>query len=297
MTIPYYYPQTLTLWGLTRGKIHIFASRFIGDFEYFSAYSFGSFVHKLPFHIALLFVLLFYSEMLGAGNASFSLPDTILRQGARVRIPLYLQTNSDALGQACTIRLAIPKKRIIFHDALTEPGTLFTCKKTDITFLSDGDEYKEYAISCPNPLFDTNGIAMYLDVEALAGLDSSLKILIMSFQIGDSLQAIQQVGGIITFPDPAVRQANTEGMDINSPNPFAYTTSFNYYVGKPGEITFSLFNTQGKLVKEFPSERKSAGRHTFTLIVDNPMDFSSGVYIIRMKTEQGVYHMSMVHKK
>ena len=86
-------------------------------------------------------------------------------------------------------------------------------------------------------------------------------------------------------------------MGINSPNPFAYTTSFNYYVGKPGDVQFFLYGSQGKLIKEFPVERKIAGRHLFTLNVDNPMDFSSGVYIIRMKTEQGLYHMSMVHKK
>lgn len=287
----------MTLRGLTRGKILIFATRNSGVFKSIHVLTFGSFVHKLPSYIILLITLLFTSQVLIAGNASFSMPDTTLKQGARVRIPLNLQTSADALGEKCTIRLAIPKKRIIFHDALTEPGTLFSCKKTDITFLSDGDKYKEYAISCPNPLFDTSGIAFYLDIEALAGLDSSLQLIILSYQIGDSLQVIQQLGGNISFSDPAVRQANTEGMDINSPNPFAYTTSFNYYVGKPGDVSFSLYNTQGKLVKEYPTESKSAGRHTFTLIVDNPMDFSSGVYIIRMKTEQGVYHMSMVHKK
>lgn len=254
-------------------------------------------MHKLPFYILCFIALLCTSQVLFAGNATFSLPDTTVKQGARVRIPVNLQTKGEALGQPCTVRLAIPKKRIIFHDALTEPGTLFSCKKTDISFLSDGDNYKEYAISCPNPLFDTNGIAMYLDIEALAGHDSSLQILILSYQIGDSLQNIQQIGGTISFSDPAVRQANTEGMDINSPNPFVYTTSFNYYIGKPGDVAFSLFNTQGKLLKEYPIEQKTAGRHTFTLIVDNPMDFSSGVYIIRMKTEQGMYHMSMVHKK
>lgn len=268
-----------------------------GLFQIFHVLILGLFVQKLPFFIALLISLLLTSEVLFGGNAYFNIPDTTISQGTRVRIPLYLLTNADALGQACTLRLAIPKKRIILHDAMTEPGTLFSCKKTDITFLSDGDDFKEYAISCPNPLFDTNGIALYLDIESLAGHDSSLQIVILSYRIGDSLQVIQQVGGNIGFSDPAVRQANTEGMDINSPNPFAYTTSFNYYVGRPGDVAFSLYNTQGKLIKEYPMEKKTAGRHTFSLIVDNPMDFSSGVYIIRMKTEQGVYHMSMVHKK
>ena len=241
--------------------------------------------------------LLFPLKYALASDATFTLPDTSLRQGIRWKLPVFLQSNGTVLQKICTIRMAIPKKRLILHDALTEPGTLYTCKKTDITFLSDGDEYKEYAITCPNPLLDSSGIAFYLDLETLAGIDSALSIKVLSFSIGDSIQDLEQIGGRITFNDPFVIQASTEGMDINSPNPFAYTTSFNYYVGKPGYVQFFLYGSQGKLIKEFPVERKIAGRHLFTLNVDNPMDFSSGVYIIRMKTEQGLYHMSMVHKK
>jgi hypothetical protein len=264
---------------------------------FFKQIIFGFFVQKLPLLSLILISLLFPLKYALASDATFTLPDTSLRQGTRWKLPVFLQSNGTAMQEICTIRIAIPKKRIILHDALTEPGTLYTCKKTTITFLSDGDEYKEYAITCPNPLFDSSGIALYLDMETLAGMDSTLSIKVLSFSIGDSIQDIEQIGGKITFIDPAVIQASSEGMDINSPNPFAYTTSFNYYVAKPGNVQFFLYGSQGKLVKEFPVERKIAGRHSFTLNVDNPMDFSSGVYIIRMKTEQGLYHMSMVHKK
>jgi hypothetical protein len=264
---------------------------------FFKQIIFGFFVQKLPLLSLILISLLFPLKYALASDATFTLPDTSLRQGTRWKLPVFLQSNGTAMQEICTIRMSIPKKRIILHDALTEPGTLYTCKKTTITFLSDGDEYKEYAITCPNPLFDSSGIALYLDMETLAGMDSTLSIKVLSFSIGDSIQDIEQIGGKITFIDPAVIQASSEGMDINSPNPFAYTTSFNYYVAKPGNVQFFLYGSQGKLVKEFPVERKVAGRHSFTLNVDNPMDFSSGVYIIRMKTEQGLYHMSMVHKK
>jgi hypothetical protein len=264
---------------------------------FFKQIIFGFFVQKLPLLSLILISLLFPLKYALASDATFTLPDTSLRQGTRWKLPVFLQSNGTAMQEICTIRMAIPKKRIILHDALTEPGTLYTCKKTTITFLSDGDEYKEYAITCPNPLFDSSGIALYLDMETLAGMDSTLSIKVISFSIGDSIQDIEQIGGKITFIDPAVIQASSEGMDINSPNPFAYTTSFNYYVAKPGNVQFFLYGSQGRLVKEFPVERKVAGRHSFTLNVDNPMDFSSGIYIIRMKTEQGLYHMSMVHKK
>lgn len=254
-------------------------------------------MQNIPFYIILLISLLQPLTHTLSREASFILPDTSIRQGIRWNLPVFMSTKGAVTQQSCTITVAIPKKRIILHDALTEPGTLFTCKKTTITFLSDGDEFKEYAITCPNPLFDSTGIALYLELETLAGMDSTAAIKILSFSIGNDVQDIEQVGGTITVLDPPVMQASTEGMDINAPNPFAYSTSFNYYMGKSGDVQFFLYNSQGKLIKEFPIEKKVAGRHVFTLLVDNPMDFSSGVYVIRMKTDQGLYHMSMVHKK
>ena len=282
---------------MTRFKILIFASRKFGTFLFFQLLILGIIVRNTPLYSVILLFMLFTMNSVLAGDAKFTLSDTTLRQGTRWKLPVFLVSNSNVVQETCTIRIAIPKKRIILHDAITEPGTLYTCKQTTITFLSDGVDYKEYAITCPNPLYDSSGIALYLELEALAGMDTSATIKVLSFSIGNENQTIQQIGGKITFLDPSVIQASTEGMDINAPNPFSYTTSFTYYIGKMGNVQFFLYNAQGKLVKEFPIERKVAGRHSFTLNVDNPMDFSSGVYVIRMKTEQGLYHMSMVHKK
>ena len=117
-----------------------------------------------------------------------------------------MSTKGAVTQQSCTITVAIPKKRIILHDALTEPGTLFTCKKTAITFLSDGDEFKEYAITCPNPLFDSTGIVLYLELETLAGMDSTAAVKILSFSIGNDVQDIEQVGvPIVTGVNPDAR--------------------------------------------------------------------------------------------
>lgn len=86
-------------------------------------------------------------------------------------------------------------------------------------------------------------------------------------------------------------------MEINSPNPFQYTTEIPYYITADSDITFSLFATNGKALKIFPTTFTKAGRHIFNLIVDNPTDFASGVYILRLHTPRGMYHVSMVHKK
>ena len=258
---------------------------------------FGFFVHLLPLYIYSAFLLILSALTLHAEDITIRIPDSLLSQGARIRLPILIQTSEKAKLESCSIRVGIPKRRIILHDVVTEPGTLFTCKKPQIIFLSDGEVYKEYSIQCVSPLFDSTGILCFLDIEVLAGRDSIAFLQASSFSIGNTQQTIRQIGGSLTFNNPPITQASSEGMDINAPNPFAYTTTFTYYLGKSGFVQFSLFNTQGKLIKEFPEEQRAAGRHMFTLDVDNPLDFSSGVYIIRMSTQQGIYHMSMVHKK
>jgi len=254
-------------------------------------------VHILPLHIVFSVIAIFFAQVLNAGTTEVIVPDTMVKQGALIELPISIKTTPNALNSPCTVTFSIPKKRMVLKDALTKPGTLFTCKNPVITFLSEDSQFRTYSIACPNPLLQEQGILTFLQLELLAGFETKVNINAQSFVIGDSAQSIQQVGGAISFIDPPVVQAQAEGMDLNVPNPFAYTTSFTYYVGKEGEVQFSLFTLLGKLIQEFPAERKSAGRHTFSLVIDDPYNFSSGIYVIRMRTERGLYHMSMVHKK
>lgn len=254
-------------------------------------------MHKLPLYIIFSIAVALTGPLLHAGTAEISIPDTSLRQGLVIDLPVLLNTIDDAKITSCTLIVSIPKKRILLKEAVTKPGTLFSCKNPAITMIGEDTEYRLYSITCQNPLMQTQGILLFLRLEALAGNASSSQINAASFFIGGSNQTIVQSGGTIRFPDPPVIQAKAEGMDLNTPNPFEYTTSFTYHLGTEGEVQFSLFNALGKLIQEFPVEYKNAGRHTFVLTVDNPTNFSSGIYIIRMRTERGLYHMSMVHKK
>lgn len=238
----------------------------------------------------------FTPEMRG-DVVNFSLPDTTVRQGTIIEYPVFLQMTGKGANNTCIVNISVPRKRVNLIDALSKPGTLFSCKKPTITFLSESATEKNFSITCSNPLIDTIGILLYLRLEILAGRDTNAEIEVQSFQIGDSLTNFNQIGGSFSFSDPPIVQAKAEGMEMNIPNPFSYSTSFDYFIGKSGNVEFSLFNSQGKLVQQFPTEFKNAGKYTFNLLVDNPMDFSSGVYVIRMKTESGLYHMSMVHKK
>ncbi|MFM7544493.1 MAG: T9SS type A sorting domain-containing protein [Ignavibacteria bacterium] len=235
--------------------------------------------------------------MLRAGTAVISIPDTSLRKGLTIDLPILLNTTDDARNASCTLMVSIPKKRVLLKEVITKPGTLFSCKNPTITLISEDAERRMFAITCQNPLIQSQGILLFLRVEALAGTETSSQINATSFLVGGTNQSIIQSGGTITFTDPPVIQAKAEGMDLNIPNPFEYTTSFIYHLGTDGEVQFTLFNAKGKVIQEFPIEFKNAGRHTFVLSIDDPTNFSSGVYIIRMRTERGLYHMSMVHKK
>jgi hypothetical protein len=254
-------------------------------------------VHFLPLHIVFSVIVFLAAYIVQAGTTEVILPDTLVKQGSLIELPLSVKTSTEAMFSPCSVIVSIPKRRIILKDAMTKPGTLFTCKKPIITILSENSSNRTYSISCQNPLLQSEGILFFLQLEVLAGIDSISTINTLSFSIGDSTQSIVQSGGKIRFSDPLVIQAQAEGMDINLPNPFSYTTSFTYYVGKEGEVHFTLYDSQGKLIQDYPIERKSAGRHIFDLKVDDPYNFPSGVYIIRMRTERGLYHMSMVHKK
>jgi hypothetical protein len=155
----------------------------------------------------------------------------------------------------------------------------------------------EFSISCKDGLSDSSGLLCFVQCEILAGKEVSSRIAVLSINIENEFLTVNQKGGLLRFPEPTVIPAGQEGLEINSPNPFQYTTEIPYYIIADSDITFSLFATNGKALKIFPTTFTKAGRHIFNLIVDNPTDFASGVYILRLHTPRGLYHLSMVHKK
>ena len=247
--------------------------------------------------MAFLFCISFQGWAQGI-TARIAMPDTTVKQGTILHYPVYLSLEGNKQLLPCTLRVEIPRNRFILKGIETVPGTLFSCKKPNASLISPADSSQLiYDISCDNPLEDTNGIAFNVLLEVLAGDEKTT-------MMGSSLCTINNTpiipsftGGLISFADPAIAPAGEEGIEINNPNPFVYTTSFPYYIARDGEVAFSLFSISGKLIKEYPALQQKSGRHIFTILVDNPMDFSSGIYIVRMKTGQGTYHMSIVHEK
>ena len=69
----------------------------------------------------------------------------------------------------------------------------------------------------------------------------------------------------------------------NYPNPFNPSTVISYRLPRRAEVTVSVFDLQGRLVKILQNGMQTAGRHR---LVFNAGNLASGVYIYRLRTEQ-----------
>ncbi|MDD3045215.1 MAG: T9SS type A sorting domain-containing protein [Candidatus Delongbacteria bacterium] len=67
----------------------------------------------------------------------------------------------------------------------------------------------------------------------------------------------------------------------NYPNPFNPETSISYSLPKEEQVTLSVFNMSGQLVKQLVNEKKSAGNHSVNF---NASDLNSGIYYYTLET-------------
>ena len=66
------------------------------------------------------------------------------------------------------------------------------------------------------------------------------------------------------------------------PNPFNPSTSLTYYVGAEGNISLSVYDINGRLIKELANDYKSVGEYSVTWNAGNN---SSGVYFVRFNAD------------
>ena len=65
-----------------------------------------------------------------------------------------------------------------------------------------------------------------------------------------------------------------------NPNPFNPSTTLNYYVEENGIVNVSVFDINGRLVKELTNSHRTMGEHKITWAAENQ---SSGVYLVRFE--------------
>ena len=67
-----------------------------------------------------------------------------------------------------------------------------------------------------------------------------------------------------------------------SPNPFQHQTKISFFLPKDGEVRLSVFDTQGRLLTELPSQSLQKGWRQTTFEVGN---LGAGVYVLLVQTE------------
>jgi hypothetical protein len=74
----------------------------------------------------------------------------------------------------------------------------------------------------------------------------------------------------------------TDGFSLlqNVPNPFAKTTSIQYTIPSAQQVTMTLYDESGRLIRELVNSTQAAGKHSVSFEQDN---LQSGVYFYQMK--------------
>ena len=58
-----------------------------------------------------------------------------------------------------------------------------------------------------------------------------------------------EVGSIILLPDTGIETENEIVLYQNNPNPWSESTTINYYMATEQDVTFNVFDINGKLIK------------------------------------------------
>ncbi len=89
------------------------------------------------------------------------------------------------------------------------------------------------------------------------------------------------------------------GLDQNYPNPFNPTTNINYQLAQTGTVKITVFNMLGEKVATLANEHQEAGYHQVKWNATNDFgqQVSSGVYFLRMQSNDFVKTMSMTFTK
>lgn len=80
-------------------------------------------------------------------------------------------------------------------------------------------------------------------------------------------------------------------LNQNYPNPFNPTTTIEFYLSKPELVSIEVFNSLGQNMGYLINKKLSAGNHYVTF---NGSEFSSGIYLYKMTTENFIATKKML---
>lgn len=95
----------------------------------------------------------------------------------------------------------------------------------------------------------------------------------LSFPVGKTVNKPGTKAGLVIVKDYALSQ--------NYPNPFNPSTTINYQIPNPGNVTIKIYDALGREVRTLVNEEKAAGSYTVSF---NGSDLASGLYICTLRS-------------
>ncbi|NOY58188.1 MAG: T9SS type A sorting domain-containing protein, partial [Calditrichaeota bacterium] len=88
----------------------------------------------------------------------------------------------------------------------------------------------------------------------------------------------------VVFVDKKTSAPSRFGLLQNYPNPFNPVTQIQYNLSKPGKVDLTIFDVNGKRVKQIVSEMQAAGQHAVEWSAENNLGqtVTSGIYFYRL---------------
>ena len=268
-----------------------------------------------------IFVALFFFLMTAVGataESTISLKDTSLKSGEKIFLPIESTFNNKTVNSV-KLKLVYNALVIDFPSVLAGDGFAMKCKSPVVTRDFTDITQATITISCDSIDAASSVLLCALEIEGLVGPDSVTYIKPDSLFINGVYENayIFRNGKVTVIGDP-VFQRYPEGLGMNYPNPVEFYTVFPFTIDTETPVNFYIYKESGAriaIVEELTTDnfilKKKDEINGDSVIVDltaklargnyqlefySPLleDYSSGLYYLLMKTDNGAYNRSFI---
>ncbi len=249
-------------------------------------------------------------------SAKVELRDTSIARGSGNLVPVYGTIGTELTGELeLSLRFnayVIDVKRIITNAT--------TCLDESHTFDVDISKLESSSLFVKSNSYRKpfTGILFYLEVEGLAGPDTSTLVTPIVLKVGGNEVPGTFVGGIISVQSVPVSPKLTEGLGQNFPNPFSVYTEAFFSVDKSTKVSFILYSLSGRNVHsvslsdpafiteifdEHGNQIENHNEHIFESgryrlrLTPYSWKLSSGAYYLVMTVQDNVYKTNFIYFK
>jgi hypothetical protein len=230
------------------------------------------------------------------------------RERVMVRVEIDFWDILPESASTASVRLSYFNPRLIFR-GVTGGSAAAGC--TTPTVVQDpldetSGSYGFLTITCNDVQRSNDNAVFDIEFDVIAGPDTVALIEPRLLTLnGDTVQDVELSTGVVSFTEdePRVFPTYPEGLGINTPNPFYLETKVTYTVERTTDVRFQIFDHLGKKVLEETIGNQARGVYSYTISTfkENSewihFSQSSGLYLVVMETNSGVYTKKILFLK